>query len=968
MKRVLSAIAALLLVALVSGACTDPQRDETGSSKSRDEETRPKDSVLGAPTVVRPTMGIQAREQERSVLDSPAAASSVTGAQATEQGRSVLGRSATPTPAMSVQAAKPVSPALERPTSPAADTATPQQGSRLQERVKPEGYYHGVEHGLAVTQTARAPSNVREGWVDITLNLAVVRFDGAGLSVKKSVEAGSVCFDGETATNDCFQVKWGSEEQFEADLSDERSIAVERGGFGVPAGKAVNMGVTFEVAANATNASLLFGEHRVPLDLNGDYVLKEGYADPVSAPSAPPSQDEKTAGYFMGSGHGIAVTKVSRAGDGDSLMVVGRVELSVLWVGDYGAPAGEGSSYENSGSVCLGETGTGCIGIFWGPEGQFNALTSSENIGALVEARREGSRWPLPVTVEFMLPAKYDTATLKFGDHSVAIDLRGMKGDVPTFDYRAHYAPLAATPGSVLYESGGKTIVLDGIRQNSQTGDIEIAMTARNDSEASDFSPKVLLSGDLFAQNGRIGWVSPARTNEGKTPTSSPSDEVKTLAPGQRESLHYVVPRHSGEKGNSDGYSSDPEKRTDGVVLRMMVGDGLDDTDPVALPPGFISFDRVEDERKFWPGLKLWRYEGSGDRYFSAMVTDGARLYASQRASEEGNLVHALDTNTGELVWRHGMADLHYTLPIPVALADGVVYTMERRPKEIELQALKATDGEVAWRFKLNSDFPEYSTLTVTDGVVYVGSRDQGTAYVYAVDGATGKLAWRYPVSEDIVRYVTVADGTLYLREGHNFHIVDVATRELVRTLEGNIDKATVAGGVVYAVVKEGGVFGDPTYYVDAVDAAAGTRLWRFKVGRYGVPVVAVADGVTYVIEQTGPLADSESRLFALDAATGNFIPEFGRRSVKSWLFTVEDGVFYLGSEGGLQVLDATTGEQLWTWEIGTQGGWISTMKVADRVLYLGVSPGLDESTGDYIQALVAAVPVDSHDEETEDR
>ena len=201
----------------------------------------------------------------------------------------------------------------------------------LQRPTKPEGYYHGVEHGLALAQTTRRSSQNREGWVDITLNLVAVKFGGSELSVQGE-GTNSVCFGG----GDCFFVKWGSKEQNEAELTGIGG----RGGIfmdeldGHPAQKAVNLGVTFQVAANATKASLFFGEHRVPLDLDGDYAPRDEHLDSLPVPTPSPAQDAKTAGFFVDSEHGIAVTGVSRTGDiderdGDNnpLMSVARVDL-----------------------------------------------------------------------------------------------------------------------------------------------------------------------------------------------------------------------------------------------------------------------------------------------------------------------------------------------------------------------------------------------------------------------------------------------------------------------------------------------------------------------------------------------------------------------------------------------------------------------------------------------------------------
>ena len=70
-------------------------------------------------------------------------------------------------------------------------------------------------------------------------------------------------------------VAWGSQEQFTAAFRDEGG----HGPQGVPIGSTLLLPLTFEVASNATQASLFFEEHKVPVDLQGSSVPIERYDD-----------------------------------------------------------------------------------------------------------------------------------------------------------------------------------------------------------------------------------------------------------------------------------------------------------------------------------------------------------------------------------------------------------------------------------------------------------------------------------------------------------------------------------------------------------------------------------------------------------------------------------------------------------------------------------------------------------------
>ena len=747
---------------------------------------------------------------------------------------------------------------------------------------KPAGYDHGEEYGLAVVQTARMPSSSQDGWVDITLNLVAVRHGGGAVALLPG-ESNSLCFGGE----DCFLIQWGSTGQNEAELT-----GVVIGSAAAREPKAVNLKVQFTVPANADKASLYFGEHEIPLELQGDYApkLSSAAAQLRPGPTPPPSGDAKTENFFMDSEHGLAVSLVNRsfnhfvnresgAREHHPLMATARVELSVLSLGDYDATAPELSSEE--GSVCLGKGE--CLEIWWGPESRFNAVLTVQGGEEFAKARRGGARWPLPLVIEFDLPAGQRSAVLEFGESKVPLDLRGMTGGA--FDYTAYFPQ--AEPGSLLYDRQGKTITLDSVTQDPETGALELAMTAANGSEASDFSP--VLNPVLFSASGQVDIFPGSRLLTGET-----------LAPGQDAALRYAVPRGGSGAWGYVPFSKDPEKRPDGVVFQVNDTSAPPEDPPpgtrpqrtrprpTAMPgstfidaaawagagpggmPAYVRFNRTEDEGKFWPVKALWKFNNS-----LLTVADGVVYTGDQR---EGNFVGAVDAATGEQVWEaFGQFQ---------TLADGVVYTRRNRGG---LHALDAATGEPLWQ-------SESTLAAVADGVAYVGGS--------ALDAATGEQLWQAE-GEYLAntRSVTVVDGVVYAhgegaRRSWGLHALDAATGGWTWGAESHL--IAVEDGVAY--------YRDGRYGPTARVVATGKQLWQDR--SFG-EILAAADGVVYTLWQN---EDRQDRLVALDAATGEQLWQFGQPEGGTFrILGVADGVAYAdGRNLNLYALDPATGEQLW--------------------------------------------------------
>ena len=276
----------------------------------------------------------------------------------------------TPVPATATPAPVPPTPTPVPATAtpaPVPPTPTPVPG--------PAGYLLGSEHGLALVHTIREPSATREGWVNIILILVVTKFGpDAGVASRISVEAEpkSVCFANVSPPSDCLLVAWGSDEQFEGELRTSQGT----GKVSWPERKAWPYTVVFEVAENATQASLFFGEHKVSLNLQGDRspIAAADETGPAPTPSAEASP--VTAGYLMGNKYGLAVRDAPVAASPSlPLWAKVTVDLAVLSLHDYDAFAPAVQIATGPDAICfVSDSDDDCIRVVWGAQEQFDAV------------------------------------------------------------------------------------------------------------------------------------------------------------------------------------------------------------------------------------------------------------------------------------------------------------------------------------------------------------------------------------------------------------------------------------------------------------------------------------------------------------------------------------------------------------------------------------------------------------------
>ena len=725
--------------------------------------------------------------------------------------------------------------------------------------VKPPGYHHGIEHGIAVVQTTRESS--REGWVDITLVIAAVKFDGLLSTIEFRHEPSAICLVTQQAADDCLVVAWGSEEQFEAELDSEAPDE-----FDLPAGKSWLLDVTFEIASNATKASLFFGDDtQIALNLAGDLPVPEAPTKP--APVGP------VAGYFADSQYGISVVGVRRERS-DSVGSWIYVDLEVISTSGPEELTAVVRSEAIGGDACfVGDAGNECLSVRWGNQVQFNQI---------LRFGGDEVRWPRglgwPTTIEFPVPNNVDSATIEFGSHQIPIALGGMEGVTPAYDYRSHYPEIQ--PGMVMYDSNRKMVVVEEVRQVKGTGEVALVLNAINNSEATDFAPRLALAGSRVSRTGKFF--------DGLATKWTPNEvwaQPDNIPPGGSNEFAITVPRSwSPDEWGFVEYSPDSNFRPDAVVAMITIDDALSEASPQSAEPGHIRFERTADEEPFYPrwGEVVWRYEISGPVYTPVVwegmvyVRDGnGDLHALDAVTgtldwtanipkprydawlpplvEGGALwvhsntdVYAFDARTGRLFWQYDA----YTRAYPPVVQDKVAYISRGQG---QVAARHFTDGYKIWFYNYDQRYrTDQYQLAVLDGVVYVGTWDE---YIYALDARSGELLWRRHLGFDLYRPVA-ADGMIYAADNNSVIALDAANGELVwrERTGGDVSRPVVADGVIYV--------GSDDDHAYALKASTGEVLWRYETGDNVLTPVVEGDVVYF--------RSDDGNVYALDRRKGS--------------------------------------------------------------------------------------------------
>ncbi len=314
----------------------------------------------------------------------------------------------------------------------------------------------------------------------------------------------------------------------------------------------------------------------------------------------------------------------------------------------------------------------------------------------------------------------------------------------------------------------------------------------------------------------------------------------------------------------------------------------------------------------------VWSYDTESEVWSSPAVSEEWDvLYVG---ASHGYL-YALDTVTGQLLWRYGPGATTSWRSWPVVVGK-TVYTGGNEYYGTDLLAVEA--GEQRWdvRSCYICVAPIFSA-----GSIYVGS----SGSLYALDAATGAQHWYYrtAVREGSIRTrPSVVDKMVYFgADDKRIYALTTKKGELIWSYATNAavrSSPTVADGIVYA--------GSNDDHLYAVNAEAGEFIWRYRTGGDVISSPAVANGIVYV-------GSNDGSLYALDATTGTLAWSYETGGAVVSSPAVSDGVVYVGSyDGFLYALDAATGSLVWSYE--TEDKVASSPAVSGDNVYVGSVDG----------------------------
>ena len=336
---------------------------------------------------------------------------------------------------------------------------------------------------------------------------------------------------------------------------------------------------------------------------------------------------------------------------------------------------------------------------------------------------------------------------------------------------------------------------------------------------------------------------------------------------------------------------------------------------------GTISFKSVS-----FPSVRAWNVNVGGAPS-NALIADG-KVFVTVKVgagSSTGSQLIALDQTTGHTVWG------------PIQLSEGWAYpaydggkvfviTSASGVGPATLQAFDAESGSVDWA----RDFPigiGFETApTAANGTLYLGAANTGT-YVMAIDEGTGSDLWQQSVSSGTGSTPAITSQGVYIaapcRTDGFAPLTGISLFADSSGCDGGGGStAVVANNVFYSLM------GTPTPGTGiSVNATTGTQLGTFT-----------AD-VAPAISATSGFFLKSGTLTASSLSDNSTLWSFqGDGGLVSSPIVVNQAVIIGSTSGQLYALNATTGSQLWTTNVGgpINGGtgvFISGLSAGDGLL-----------------------------------
>ena len=317
---------------------------------------------------------------------------------------------------------------------------------------------------------------------------------------------------------------------------------------------------------------------------------------------------------------------------------------------------------------------------------------------------------------------------------------------------------------------------------------------------------------------------------------------------------------------------------------------------------GDMNFDPVN-----FPGQPAWSASVNGAPSY-ALIADG-KVFVTVNVSGNSQLL-ALDQQTGAIVW----GPISLSGAANAAYDAGSVFVISGTFGSADImQAYDASTGTLEWTTSLVGQYAFSSGPAALDGFVYTGGAGVGGT-LYALNEGDGSIAWTAPVQNGDDSTPAVTPDGIYVTYPCQVYDFRPGTGE---TIWYNASGCEGGGGAT-PVVGNGTLFapnGFGDYNGDDFNAETGQLTGTYTADN----PPAIANGYGYFL-QSGTLA-------AIDLSNNSIAWTFtGDGTLDTSPIVVNNDVIVGASSGNLYALDAATGQQVWSVNVGATipsgAGW----------------------------------------------
>ncbi|MER6540307.1 serine/threonine-protein kinase [Streptomyces sp900105755] len=333
---------------------------------------------------------------------------------------------------------------------------------------------------------------------------------------------------------------------------------------------------------------------------------------------------------------------------------------------------------------------------------------------------------------------------------------------------------------------------------------------------------------------------------------------------------------------------------------------------------------RVSNPRTTAAAFSAWQAKPVTGGATTPQCTFGkGRLFCT-----EASVAFALDPATGDVLWRHAVANAHWNRP-PV-LSGGLLQLVTDEARHVT--ALDPDSGRSRWQ----RDLPENRGMTYAGDTLLLTRADGTVTGVNSVTGATrwsrstgvhGTARIDFFAADPSSAYVTStsADGT-----STQVTVLDPGTGDVradTRRLQGLLKPVGAQDGTVFMLSADP-VYGDAVAVVRYTPMSGDTRRVKLPVPREDAQA-GVHGGMVYVLAATGSLD-------AVDMTAGRRTWH-AETSVSRGSVPVADGrhVYFSAADGRLMAVDARSGTAAGqtSARFGTGSGGVTTSVPAPLLL-----------------------------------